>query len=137
MFKVIRRFLLSFAIMASLRAFEKMHVLGGEFMRILVILSLILFGGAVLAGAGQHDPLTKAGAIKKASTKLAGLIKKGKLDQSWSEIKVKNVEKKTFSKGPEWVVSFYNGKVTDKSRQTLYMFYDMDGHYLAANFTGN
>ncbi|MDH5377166.1 MAG: DUF6488 family protein, partial [Gammaproteobacteria bacterium] len=64
-------------------------------------------------------------------------VKAGKIEESWAGTKPATVEKKTFSQGPEWVVSFSNKKVADASKQTLYMFYSLDGHYIAANYTGN
>lgn len=107
---------------------------------LILFFGLLLISGPVVAGSEHghsHEPLGQEGAVKKASDKLAALINKGKLDKSWANIKAKEAVKKTFTKGPEWVVSFYNAKAADKTKQTLYMFYDLDGHYLAANFTGN
>ena len=38
--------------------------------------------------------------------------------------------------GKEWVVEFANGTAPDKTKQTPYLFYTLDGYYVAANFTG-
>ena len=66
--------------------------------------------------------------------------------QSLTEIQIEGIvasgakpakaEKKTFAKGPEWVVSFNNDKIKNKTKQTLYIFYSLNGHYIAANYTG-
>ena len=44
--------------------------------------------------------------------------------------------KKQVSNRFEWVVSYKNHAVEDKSKQTLYVFLSVTGEYLAANFTG-
>ena len=84
----------------------------------------------------SHGPIDSHGAKKKAMGMLNGLVKKGIIDKSWQGTKPAKAEKKTFSKGPEWVVSFKNPRLKDKSKQTLYIFYSLDGHYIAANYTG-
>ncbi|MDH5600632.1 MAG: DUF6488 family protein [Gammaproteobacteria bacterium] len=86
--------------------------------------------------AHSHGPIDSNEAKKRALSMLNGLVKKGVIDNSWQGIKPAKAEKKTFSKGPEWVVSFNNTKLRDKSKQTLYIFYSLDGHYIAANYTG-
>ena len=43
---------------------------------------------------------------------------------------------KTFSNEVEWVVTFKNDKVSDATKQTLYLFFTLDGSYIATNFTG-
>ncbi len=75
-------------------------------------------------------------AAPPARQKVAQLAKKGKIDKSWASASSVGAEKKDFGKGEEWVVTFRNDKVQDKSKQILYVFYSLDGHYIAANFTG-
>ena len=105
---------------------------------IITAMSFILLSAPVLAGAGHdHAPISKEQAGKKAAKNLETLVKKGKIDKSWSGKPVNSIEKKTFSKGPEWVVTFKNEGLADKAKHTLYMFYSLDGHYLATNYTGN
>lgn len=89
------------------------------------------------AGGHAHPTISKEAAIEKATAKVADLVKAGKIDASWSSASVSGAEQKTFAKGPEWVVTFANDKIADKSKQTLYVFFDQFGHYLAANYTGN
>lgn len=84
----------------------------------------------------SHGPVSANKVKAKASRMLAGLVKKGIIDKSWRGITPAKAEKKTFTKGEEWVVSFKNGKLKDKSKQTLYIFYSLDGHYIAANYSG-
>jgi len=86
---------------------------------------------------GHSHGLINSDTVKtKAMSMLMGLIKKGIIDKSWEGAKPANAEKKAFTKGSEWVVSFENDKMRDKEKQTLYIFYSLDGHYIAANYTG-
>lgn len=85
----------------------------------------------------SHEKMTQDAASAAALKKRDDLVKAGKLEMSWGMATVKSTEQKTFKKGPEWVVTLQNDAAKDAAKRTLYMFFDMDGHYLAANFTGN
>ncbi len=106
-----------------------------------LIMTLALISTPAFAGAG-HDHGHSHGAIKaeaaglKAKAKIAALVKADKLITSWVKLEPASIEKKDFSKGPEWVITFKNEKVKDASKQTLYFFYSLDGHYIAANYSG-
>ncbi len=107
-----------------------------------VLLGLALTAAPVYAaehesGGHTHQQMTQAAASDAATKKRDDLVKAGKLENSWGSVAVKSVEQKTFSKGPEWLVTFQNDAAKDPAKRTLYMFYDMNGHFLAANFTGN
>lgn len=105
---------------------------------IIAAFSFLLISAPVFAGAGHdHAPISKEEAGKKATKNLESLVKKGKIDKSWSGKPVNSIDKKTFSKGLEWVVTFKNEGLADESKHMLYMFYSLDGHYLATNYTGN
>jgi len=112
-----------------------------------LFLSSLMFGAPVIAGSGHdhdedgghsqpHKSINGDEAITKASKKVAQLIEKGKLEASWADIKAASVEQKEYAKGPEWLVIFKNDNASDMKKRTLYMFFSMDGHYVAANFTG-
>ena len=109
-----------------------------------VFLSSLLFTVPVFAGPGHdhghghsHEPVSSDEAGNRATQKVNQLVGTGKIDSSWSAVKVMKVEQKTYAHGPEWVVTFKNDKVSDASKQTLYLFFSLDGHYIAANYTGN
>lgn len=111
-----------------------------------ILLCIAFFSTPVLAGSGHdhgdghglsHGPVSSDVASDKAVKKVQSLVQAGKIDSSWSGLEPVSVEQKTYSKGPEWVVVFKNTKVSDSSKQTLYLFYSLDGHYIAANYTGN
>lgn len=80
--------------------------------------------------AGKAD--IKNGAIQE----LESLVQKGKIDKSWSNIPVSDMKKKQFHHNTEWVVSFKNKEVKDKTKQTLYIFFSLYGKTTGANYTG-
>ena len=104
-----------------------------------------LFATPVLAGSGHdhgnghghsHGTANVNMVANKASKKVKQLAKEGKIDASWSGVKPSSAGQKTFANQPEWVITFKNDKVSDKSKQTLYLYYSLNGHYIAANYTG-
>ena len=109
-----------------------------------LLVSSLLFTSPVMAGAGHahgsgghsHGPISSEAVLKKANTKVTFLAASGKLDKSWADSKAIGASQKTFSHETEWVVTFKNDKVSDTSKQTLYMFFSLDGGYIATNFTG-
>lgn len=84
----------------------------------------------------SHDPVDKTKAEEVAKKSIAMLVKKGKISSSWESVSVANAEKKKFGDKMEWVVSFKNDKISDASKQTLYVFLSLTGDYIAANYTG-
>ena len=92
-------------------------------------------GGHSNHGHG-HGEMSADKASAKATKTMQNLVKRGVIDKSWSSMKAVKAEKKRFSKGDEWVVSFKNDNIKDKAKQVLYVFYSLDGHYIAANYTG-
>lgn len=114
---------------------------------LVLFISLGLTSGQALAGAGHshapdgshkpHAPADEATIIKRATKVMNNLANKGSIDANWSGTAHSTIEKKVYAKGPEWVIIFKNDKVKDKGKQTLYIFYSLDGHYIAANYTGN
>lgn len=94
------------------------------------------FSGPGHEHSHSHGAITEEQAKEKATQQVADLASKGKVEKSWSEIKPTKAYQKTFKQDPEWVVEFVNAAVPDKAKQTLYVFYTLDGHYMAANFSG-
>lgn len=116
----------------------------GGFMKnlsITFLLSFLFFATPVMAGSGHdhghsHGPISSEEAINKATKKVQKLVETGKIDSTWSKANAAGAKQKEYSNGPEWVVTFKNDKVSDSSKQTLYLFYSLDGNYIAANYTG-
>ena len=112
-----------------------------------LILSLILslFTFSAMAGSGHdHDhghshsytPVNQNKASVNASEIVTALVKRNKLDKSWSSITASSVEKITVQENPEWVVVFVNEKISDADKRKLYVFLTLGGDYIAANHTG-
>jgi hypothetical protein len=101
-----------------------------------------VFAAPVLADAGSSchfhgsKAATEAVVIDCATQRKASLIKDGKLDASWQNVQPAKPESVDGKKGKEWKVVFKNQAATDKSKDTLYMFYTPTGNFIAANFTG-
>lgn len=55
----------------------------------------------------------------------------GKIDKSWKNAKVESITKKTFKKGPEWVLSL------DDNGKKRFIFFTLDGFVAGSNATGN
>ena len=101
---------------------------------------------AAIAGGG-HDhghghshsnvPVNEATAQANATKIVAEFVSRGKLDKSWASIAASSIEKKEFKGKQEWVVVFVNKKITDYTKQKLYVFLTLSGDYIAANYTGN
>lgn len=87
-------------------------------------------------GSHSHGPMTSNAAIKKAEKQVKSLVEKGKIDKSWTDAKLVESKQADFGKGQEWVVSFKNDKEKDSTKQVIYVFYTLNGSYLATNFTG-
>ena len=81
-------------------------------------------------------PAAESTVLGCASAYKNSLVKNGKLDSSWQAVKEDKVEMADGKKGKEWKVTFKNPAVTDKSKETLYLFFTLPGNFIAANFTG-
>lgn len=97
-------------------------------------------GGHAHGPDGGHShsqaPVSSEEAINRASKKVNQLATAGVIDASWAGVKAHSATQKQFSKGTEWVITFKNDKVKDSTKQNLYLFFSLDGHYIAANYSG-
>lgn len=105
-----------------------------------LLVSSLLFVSPVMAGAGHdhgsgghsHGAISGGEIIKKATVKVKSLVESGKLEKSWADVKADGAS----TKDDEWVVTYKNDKASDATKRTLYMFFSLDGAYIATNFTG-
>jgi len=113
----------------------------------LLILPFILMCSPVQAAGGEehshgdghshsHGPINEAAAIKKAQTKVTALIEEGKIEQSWNQVSDIKASQQDFGKGNEWVIKLFNKALEGTGKENLYIFYTLDGNYLATNYTG-
>ncbi|HQS59809.1 MAG: hypothetical protein B7Y56_15475 [Gallionellales bacterium 35-53-114] len=109
-----------------------------------LLVSSLLIASPVMAGAGHdhtggghsHGPVSSEVVVKKASAKVKALVDSGKLDKSWFDVKAEGAAQKVSANVSEWVVTFKNEKENDVAKQKLYLFFTLDGMYIATNFTG-
>lgn len=64
------------------------------------------------------------------------LVANGKLEKSWQGVGPASFEQIDGQKGKEWKVTFKNPAATDKTKENLYMFFTLQGNFIAANHTG-
>ncbi|MDP3227981.1 MAG: DUF6488 family protein [Acidovorax sp.] len=81
-------------------------------------------------------PATEAVVTDCANQRRAALVKAGKLESSWQSAKLGTLELVDGKKGKEWKATFTNPAATDKTKQSLYVFFSHPGNFIAANFTG-
>jgi Family of unknown function (DUF6488) len=131
----------------------------GDFMKLFTLALTLAFFSAAYAGPGHshshkhaegeehsHDEghghshaapsvtIDEKTAQTTGMTEIQRLIKKGKLDATWSNATFDKSEKKQFGKKTEWVVTYNNDKGVDGKK--LYIFLKTNGEFVAANFTG-
>ncbi|MFY9460792.1 MAG: DUF6488 family protein [Pseudomonadota bacterium] len=84
-------------------------------------------------GATAASPETvSACSIKRQ----AQMVESGKLDKSWLSVKPGTPEQVDGKRGKEWKVVFKDSAASDKSKDTLFMFFTLQGNFIAANFSG-
>ena len=71
-----------------------------------------------------------------ANKQRMNLIEQEKIEKSWSDTAILNMEKKNFHRNTEWVVSYKNKEIKDQMKQTLYIFVSLFGKVTGANHTG-
>ena len=110
------------------------------------IVGLALTSGT-LYSSGSHDhgahghshtqeEVSKEHIQRVANKQLLNLIEKDKIEKSWSDTSILNMKKKQFHHNTEWVVSYKNKEIKDKTKQTLYIFVSLYGKVTGANHTG-
>ncbi|EDZ62005.1 hypothetical protein SMGD1_0074 [Sulfurimonas gotlandica GD1] len=101
-----------------------------------------LYAGSGHSHDGEHGhshaqaKVSQSVVKKQANQGLTRLIQSGKVEKSWSNIPIKDMNKKQFHHNMEWVVSYENKKITNKTEQTLYIFVSLTGEITGANYTG-
>ena len=109
---------------------------------IATLIATLAFAPVSFADAGGTCHFHGNAAIKEdilvgCATKYKdGLASKRKIDTSWKAVKLDKAETVEGKKMKEWKFTFKNPAEKDASKQTLYLFYTLNGHFIAANFTG-
>ena len=101
---------------------------------ILSLSSLYGHGG----GHGTHNKkeVSKSYIQRKATQEVLSLVKNKRIDTSWSNKPILNIVKTKYNHNDEWVISFNNLDIKDKTKQTIYIFISTYGDVKGANYTG-
>ena len=105
-------------------------------------LTTALWTPAVFASQGGschfhgNKPAAEATVSGCATQRKEALVKGGKIDTTWSTVKLDKIELVDGKKGKEWKVTFKDTAAKDKTKETLYMFFTPPGNFIASNFTG-
>lgn len=110
-------------------------------MSMILVTGIIGAGGAVAGESGTCHFHGKKIATEEIVSNCAAerkelLIMDGKIDPLWERIEQDKIELVDGKKGKEWLVTFVNRAVADKTKEKLYMFFTAPGNFIAANFTG-
>ncbi|MDP1549058.1 MAG: DUF6488 family protein [Nitrosomonas sp.] len=109
---------------------------------ITILTATLIFSSGSIAGEASSchfhgkTQVTEEVVINCAVERKDILIKQGKIDPSWKAIEQDKIELVDGKKGKEWLVTFTDPTVDDKTKEKLYMFFTAPGNFIAANFTG-
>lgn len=115
-------------------------------MKKLLIVTILIAGiigssGAMAAESSSCHFHGKKVATEETVTNCAAerkeiLIMDGKIAPSWEMIEQDKIELVDGKKGKEWLATFTNPAIADKTKEKLYLFFTASGNFIAANFTG-
>jgi hypothetical protein len=109
------------------------------------LLAFAILGLSTAAQAGADaschfhgsKPAAQATVVQCAVQYKDKLVEGGKLEKSWQTVsQTASIEQVDGKRSKEWKLSFKNPSATDKSKDTLYLFYTLPGNFVAANHTG-
>ncbi len=111
------------------------------------VASLVAVGGLTLAGpasaggaSGCHFHGMTTASKETVSTcavkRKEVLIAEGKIDNTWADAKLATLDQIDGKSSKEWRVTFTNPAASDKAKDTLYMFFTLQGNLIASNFSG-
>ncbi|WP_324171696.1 DUF6488 family protein [Sulfurimonas sp.] len=81
----------------------------------------------------SYKKLNKTAISKIAKAEVKKLTMAKKIPKSWKSIPISKIKK--FNSN-DWIVSFNNLKIKDKSKRDLYIFVSIYGRVKGANYTG-
>lgn len=104
---------------------------------ILSVIALVLchYSFCVYAHEGHAHPLEKNEIVERANKIINMAIEQNQLEFSWKEAKIIDAKILENKEGGQWFVQYNNPKVTGNDKD-LYIFFSLDGKYIAMNHTG-
>lgn len=110
---------------------------------LVTLLAATLVSPAAHAGADANchfhgkKPAAEATVLTCASQYKDQLAGGGKIDASWKTVtKPEKMEQIDGKRSKEWKIVFKNPAATDKTKETLFLFYSLSGNLIAANHSG-
>ena len=101
---------------------------------ILSLSSLHAHGGANHNhSAPTQEEVSKTSIKTLAKQEIKRLALAKKIDNSWLFVPISKMKKTQYN---EWIISFKNPEIQDKTKQTLYIFVSVYGKLTGANYTG-
>jgi len=85
-------------------------------------------------GGSTYTKLNKTSIIKIAKAEVNRLAMEKKISNSWKSIPVSKINKYNTD---DWVVTFKNLKIKNRSKQNLYIFVGIYGQVKGVNYKGN
>ena len=82
-------------------------------------------------------PVSQEIANESALKIIARLVEDDQLDESWAFVTATSARKIVFKGNREWEVVFVNNKITDPTKQKIYVFLTLSGKHIAVNYSGN
>lgn len=133
--------------MKTLKALASAFLLTQEFFMknfasIATLATTLAFAPAAFAAGdgGCHfhgyTPVKEAVIVGCATEHKDGLISNGKLDATWKSATLDKAETVAGKKMKELKVTFKNPAEKDAAKKSLYMFYELTGNFIGANFDG-
>ena len=71
-----------------------------------------------------------------AKLEIKRLTQENKISKTWVNAQRHSIRTKTFGASDEWIVTYKNKLINDKSKQKLYIFINLDGKVSGANYSG-
>jgi len=84
-------------------------------------------------GGSTYKKLNKTAITKIAKAEVKRLTMKKKIPKSWKSLPISKMHK---SDNDDWIVTFNNLKIKNRSKQNLYIFIDIYGQIQGVNYTG-
>ena len=107
---------------------------------VVTALMSVIYNPLYAHGGGNHtherESISEERIETIATQELSRLAKDKKIARSWLSAPRLNVRKESFGNKTEWVVSYKNKLLRDKSKHILYIFVTLDGKIAGANYTG-
>ncbi len=85
-------------------------------------------------GGSNYKQLNKTSITKIAKAEVKRLTMKKKIPKSWKSMPVSQIHK---SNTDDWIVTFNNVKIKNKSKQNLYIFVGIYGKIKGVNYIGH